>query len=268
MPPRNRNTPCVCEIEPCRPAPAATPGSAGGRPRHKVRSSHEHCCRPDGRPPSQRAVPRGDLQLGGRGQPSDTGSSGRARRPLRPHRLGDGAPPPGGRLRRGQGTLAFPHPVRAPAGHQRHTQTPPGRTTSDRHHRPALAQGARRSRPLGARHLRRGRGPAGRNPRQPAHLPPRQPHPGIGRPSRAGHRPGQSQGGRPGATEPDDGARRVRPQRLGLPRTAQLHTRLPGHCRRPGPDGSLVLEVGEDNVVLGASLAALLYVAPAAAVAT
>ena len=30
-----------------------------------------------------------------------------------------------------------------------------------------------------------------------------------------------------------------------------------------GPDGSLVLEVGEDNVVLGASLAALLYVAPA-----
>jgi DtxR family Mn-dependent transcriptional regulator len=31
-----------------------------------------------------------------------------------------------------------------------------------------------------------------------------------------------------------------------------------------GPDGSLVLEVGEDNVVLGASLAALLYVAPAA----
>ncbi len=32
-----------------------------------------------------------------------------------------------------------------------------------------------------------------------------------------------------------------------------------------GPDGSLVLEVGEDSVVLGASLAALLYVAPAPA---
>ncbi len=32
-----------------------------------------------------------------------------------------------------------------------------------------------------------------------------------------------------------------------------------------GPDGSLVLEVGEDNVVLGASLAALLFVAPAPA---
>ncbi len=30
-----------------------------------------------------------------------------------------------------------------------------------------------------------------------------------------------------------------------------------------GPDGSLVLEVGEDSVVLGASLAALLFVAPA-----
>jgi hypothetical protein len=32
-----------------------------------------------------------------------------------------------------------------------------------------------------------------------------------------------------------------------------------------GPDGSLVLEVGEDSLVLGASLAALLYVAPALA---
>jgi Fe2+ transport system protein FeoA len=32
-----------------------------------------------------------------------------------------------------------------------------------------------------------------------------------------------------------------------------------------GPDGSLVLEVGEDNVVLGASLATLLFVAPTSA---
>ena len=52
-------------------------------------------------------------------------------------------------------------------GHQRHTQAPLGRTAPHRHHRPSLAQGPRRGRPLGARHLRRRRGPAGGGPGQP-----------------------------------------------------------------------------------------------------
>ena len=64
---------------------------------------------------------------------------------------------------------------------ERGAQAPPGRAAADRHHRAAVGEGAPGGRTLGARHLRRGRGPPGRAPGPSDDLPPRQSHPRLGR---------------------------------------------------------------------------------------
>ena len=65
------------------------------------------------------------------------------------------------------------------AGREGRAQAPPGRAPAGRRHRARVAQGAPRGGALGARDLRRRRGPPGRAAGRPRHLPARQPDPGL-----------------------------------------------------------------------------------------
>ena len=116
---------------------------------------------------------------------------------------------------------------------------------------------------MGARDLRRRRGPPGRAARQSHHLPPRQPHPR--------RRAERARTARLDEAQPGD---RIRLERIteSVEHEAASLSYLGDHGLTPGtlaliqaraPDGTLTLVVGETTIALGPAMTQRMFVASA-----
>ena len=168
-------------------------GSAPGRPGSSSASGHARCralrprwrCRPSGPgrwgpatavvatgritgvedgivgrgPPRSRSGD--DPLLEGGGNAGHPGPDRRAARPVGAVGLGDARPPRRRRLRATRRPGGRADPDGLGPGREGCAQAPAGRAAAGRRDRPGMAQGPPGGRTLGARHLRRRRGPAG-----------------------------------------------------------------------------------------------------------
>ena len=149
-------------------------------------------------------------------------------------------------------------------GRERGAQAPTRRAAAHRHHRLALGKGPSRSGPLGARHLRRGRGPARRGARPPDHLPARQPHSRVRRlGARISTALSASHRGDHVRLERVTEQVEIDPDSLAY---LSAHGFMPGTeatVASRAPDGTLTLDLGARTIALGPSLGQQLFVTAA-----